>query len=46
MIGTLGGAEARTRMAQAFGHDRPAALIEDAVAIGGALAIVLVLKSV
>jgi len=46
VIGTLGGAEARTRMAQAFGHDRPAALIEDAVAIGGALAIVLVLKSV
>ena len=40
VIGTLGGAAARARMAQAFGRDLPAALIEDAVAIGGALAIV------
>lgn len=45
VIGTLGGAEARRRMAQTFGRDRPAALIEDAVAIGGALAIVLLVKS-
>jgi uncharacterized membrane protein len=44
VIGTLGGAAMRARMAKAFGRDRPAALIEDAVAIGGALAIVLLLK--
>jgi uncharacterized membrane protein len=40
VIGTLGGAAARARLAQAFGRDLPAALLEDAVAIGGALAIV------
>jgi len=40
VIGTLGGAEARARLAARLGTDRPAALIEDAVAIGGALAIV------
>jgi len=34
VIGTLGGASVRGRMAAAFGSDRPAALIEDAVAIG------------
>ncbi|MDR3474024.1 MAG: DUF4126 family protein [Devosia sp.] len=33
VIGTLGGAEARARLAAAFGRDLPAALIEDAVAI-------------
>ena len=32
-IGTYGGAEARARLAGAFGRDLPAALIEDAVAI-------------
>jgi uncharacterized membrane protein len=38
VIGTLGGAEVRGRLAATFGKDRPAALIEDAVAIlGGAL---------
>ncbi|MBO1905663.1 DUF4126 domain-containing protein [Microvirga sp. 3-52] len=36
VIGTLGGAEGRARLATAFGKDRPAALIEDAVAILGA----------
>lgn len=40
VIGTLGGAEVRGRLAAWFGKDRPAALIEDAVAIGGAFAIV------
>lgn len=40
VIGTLGGRAARARMAAAFGRDRPAALIEDAVAILGALLIV------
>jgi uncharacterized membrane protein len=36
----LGGAEGRARLAAAFGKDRPAALIEDAVAILGAVLIV------
>jgi uncharacterized membrane protein len=40
VIGTLGGAEARGRLAAAFGKDLPAALIEDAVAIVGGLLIV------
>jgi uncharacterized membrane protein len=44
VIGTLGGAAARQWMATAFGRDRPAALLEDIVAIGGAFAIILFLK--
>ena len=40
VIGTLGGRAARARLAAAFGRDRPAALIEDVVAIGGAFLIV------
>jgi uncharacterized membrane protein len=40
IIGTLGGAAARARLAAAFGKDRPAALLEDAVAILGAALIV------
>jgi uncharacterized membrane protein len=36
VIGTLGGRAARARLAASFGRDRPAALIEDAVAIVGA----------
>ena len=40
IIGTLGGAEGRARLAAAFGKDRPAALIEDAIAILGAALIV------
>jgi len=39
IIGTLGGREFRARLAKAFGGDRPAALVEDAVAIVGALLI-------
>ena len=42
-IGTLGGHALRARLAAAFGRDRPAALIEDAVAIGGALLVVVAL---
>jgi uncharacterized membrane protein len=41
VIGTLGGAEARGRLAKAFGKDLPAALIEDAVAVFGAIATVM-----
>lgn len=40
ILGTLGGAAARTALARSFGKDLPAALIEDAVAILGALWIV------
>jgi uncharacterized membrane protein len=41
VIGTLGGYAFRARLAKAFGRDRPAAFVEDAVAIGGALLAVL-----
>lgn len=40
VIGTFGGAAARGQLASAFGRDMPAAIIEDVVAIGGALLIV------
>lgn len=39
ILGTLGGSALRARLAQTFGKDLPAALLEDAVAIGGALLI-------
>ena len=42
LIGTLGGAAARAKLATAFGRDLPAALTEDAVAI--ALSVVVVLS--
>jgi uncharacterized membrane protein len=35
VLGTLGGAELRTRLAANRGNDRPAAIIEDVVAVGG-----------
>lgn len=41
-IGTLGGHSARASLAASFGKDGPAALIEDAVAIIGAVLIVMV----
>lgn len=41
VIGTLGGASARGALARAFGRDLPAALIEDAVAVVGAVLIVM-----
>ena len=40
VVGTLGGYEFRARLAAAFKRDTPAALIEDAIAIGGAALIV------
>ena len=43
IIGTYGGAAARASLAAAFGRDLPAGLIEDAVAIAGALIIVAAL---
>ena len=39
VAGTLGGARARAAMAAAFGSDRPAALVEDAIAFGAAFCI-------
>jgi uncharacterized membrane protein len=46
VAGTLGGAAARTWLAAAFGNDRPAAIVEDAVAILGAVAIIWLASSV
>ncbi len=40
VIGTLAGASVRSMLAAAFGSDRPAALVEDAVAVIGAFLIV------
>ena len=44
VIGTLGGHAFRARLAALFRRDRPAAFIEDAIAIGGALAIGVALR--
>jgi uncharacterized membrane protein len=43
VIGTLGGRVVRGRLATAFGSDRPAAFLEDAVAIGAALLVIMAL---
>ncbi len=43
VIGTLGGRACRARLAAVFGRDRPAAFIEDGVAVGGALLIIVAL---
>ena len=44
VVGTLGGHFFRARLATALGNDRPAALIEDAIAIAAALAIGMTLQ--
>lgn len=44
VIGTLGGRAVRARLAARFGKDRPAALIEDLVAIIACAAIVLAVR--
>lgn len=44
VIGTLGGAEVRGRLAKLFGQDLPAGLLEDVIAVGGAVMIVLALR--
>lgn len=44
IIGTLGGRKFRGQLAAVFRNDRPAAFIEDAVAIGGALLIGVALR--
>ncbi|MET0555282.1 MAG: DUF4126 domain-containing protein [Vicinamibacteria bacterium] len=44
VAGTLGGHALRARLALAFGADRPAALLEDAVAIALACIVVLVAR--
>lgn len=41
VVGIYGGAAAHAKLAAAFGSDRPAALIEDAVAILGAVLVVI-----
>ena len=40
IVGTLAGAELRARLSRAVGKDLPIALLEDVIAIGGALLIV------
>jgi uncharacterized membrane protein len=44
VIGTLAGHAFRAWLAGAFGRDRPAAFIEDAIDLGAALAIVTALR--
>lgn len=44
VIGTFGGATLRGRLAAALGSDRPAALIEDTIAILGAVLVVVALR--
>ena len=44
IIGTLGGASVRARLARAFHRDRPAAVLEDGIAIVGAAFAVAVLS--
>jgi uncharacterized membrane protein len=41
VIGTLGGRALRGRLAAAFGRDRPAAVLEDALAVGLAVLVVV-----
>lgn len=43
VLGTLGGAAARGALAKLLGSDRPAALLEDLVAVGGAILAVAML---
>lgn len=43
VVGTLGGRVLRDRLAKTFGRDLPAALIEDALAIAAAFALMLAL---
>jgi uncharacterized membrane protein len=42
VLGTLAGYQARARLAGSFGRDLPAALLEDAVAVGGGFALAAV----
>jgi uncharacterized membrane protein len=44
VIGTLGGRALRAKLAAAFGSDHPAALVEDALAIALAAAVVMVMR--
>jgi uncharacterized membrane protein len=46
VIGTLGGYELRRRLASAFHHDRPAALVEDAGTIAGLVFVILAMASI
>jgi uncharacterized membrane protein len=39
VLGTLGGYQARARLAKSFGRDLPAALLEDVIAVGGGFAL-------
>jgi uncharacterized membrane protein len=45
VAGTFGGYEARVRLGRLLGKDLPAALIEDAIAIGGAVLLVRIVAT-
>ena len=45
VVGTLGGRAFRSRLAQAFGKDKPAAIIEDVIAIVGGVLIVVAMRT-
>jgi uncharacterized membrane protein len=44
VVGTLGGHALRVRLAAAFGKDRPAALVEDAIALGGTVVVLALFR--
>lgn len=44
VVGTLGGYHARAALAEAFAHDLPAAMLEDAVAVGAAIALLWTMR--
>jgi uncharacterized membrane protein len=45
VVGTLGGRALRARLAATFGDDRPAALVEDAIALVAALFVVMSVRA-
>ena len=45
VVGTMVGYQARARLSGAFGRDLPAALLEDAVAVGGGFALAAVIAA-
>jgi uncharacterized membrane protein len=44
VIGTFGGRALRGWLAKAFANDHPAALVEDAIALAGAAAVVVAMR--
>jgi uncharacterized membrane protein len=44
VVGTLGGRQLRAQLAASFGNDRPAAVLEDVLAVGGGFLLLAVLS--